>query len=137
MSTDTAQASDADLAKTFERLPRLLEADGDLIRRGACFNARFQVRIGDVPFDVIVADGRIVSFERGPFVMRTWQFAVRGTADAWRQFWKPVPAPGWHDLFALSKRGVLTLEGDLHPLMSNLQYVKDLLALPRRTGVEH
>jgi hypothetical protein len=47
-----------------------------------------------------------------------------------------VPPPGWHDLFALSKKGVMVLEGDLQPLMANLQYVKDLLALPRRAGVE-
>ena len=28
------------------------------------------------------------------------------------------------------------LEGDLQPLMANLQYLKDLLALPRRLAVE-
>ena len=33
------------LAATFERLPRLLEDDPDLIRRGAFFDARFQVGI--------------------------------------------------------------------------------------------
>ena len=124
------------LAAVFERLPRLLESDADLIRRGGLFDARFQVGIGDVPFDVAVAAGRIVSFERGPFVMRGWRFAVRGTAEAWQRFWMPVPPPGWHDLFALSKRGVMVLEGDLQPLMANLQYVKDLLALPRGASPE-
>jgi hypothetical protein len=124
------------LAAMFERLPRLLERDADLVRRGALFDARFQVGIGDVPFDVAVAAGRIASFERGPFVMRGWRFAVRGTAEAWQRFWMPVPPPGWHDLFALSKRGVMVLEGDLQPLMANLQYVKDLLALPRGASPE-
>ena len=129
-----SKASPADitsLTETFEQVPHQLERDADLIRRGAFFDARFQVKIGDIPYDIIVAAGRIVLFERGPFVMRSWRFAVRGTAEAWAQFWQPVPPPGWHDLFALSKRGVLTLEGDLHPLMANLQYIKDLLALPR------
>lgn len=125
------------LTVAFEQLPCLLEGDTDLVRRGAFFDSRFQVRIGNVPFDVVVVAGRIASLERGPFVMRTWRFAVRGSAEAWRQFWKPIPDPGWHDLFALSKRGVLMIEGDLHPLMSNLQYIKDLLALPRRLGGEH
>jgi hypothetical protein len=125
-----------DLVASFERLPRLLERDADLIRRGAFFDCRFQVQIGDLPFNLVVVAGRIASFERGPFVMPTWRFAVRGTIEAWREFWRPVPSPGWQDLFALSKRGVLTLEGDLHPLMSNLQYVKDLLALPRGSGSE-
>jgi hypothetical protein len=43
-----------------------------------------------------------------------------------------MPEPGWHDLFALVRRGCASVEGDLQPLMANLQYVKDLLALPRR-----
>jgi hypothetical protein len=124
------------LAAAFERLPRLLESDPDLVRRGALFDARFQVGIGAVPFDVVIAAGRIASLERGPFVMRGWRFAVRGTAEAWERFWMPVPPPGWHDLFALSKRGVMVLEGDLQPLMANLQYVKDLLALPRYASPE-
>ena len=124
------------LAAMFERLPRLLESDPDLVRRGALFDARFQVGIGDVPFDVALAAGRIASLERGPFVMRSWRFAVRGPAEAWERFWMPVPPPGWHDLFALSKRGVMVLEGDLQPLMANLQYVKDLLALPRYASPE-
>ena len=43
-----------------------------------------------------------------------------------------MPEPGWHDLFALTKRGAAAIEGDLRPLLQNLQYFKDLLALPRR-----
>ena len=57
---------------------------------------------------------------------------MRGTSEAWGRLWQSVPAPGWHDINALMKRGHVVLEGDLHPLMANLQYLKDLLALPRR-----
>ena len=120
------------LAAMFAEVPRLLAADAALLRRGASLDARFQVGIGDVPFDVQMAAGRIVALERGPFLMRSWRFAVRGTAEAWGRFWQPVPAPGWHDLLALTKRGCASIEGDLHPLMANLQFLKDVLALPRR-----
>ena len=64
--------------------------------------------------------------------MCSWTFGVRATASAWRQFWQPVPEPGWHDLFALTKRGAAAIEGDLQPLMANLQDMKDVLAAPRR-----
>jgi hypothetical protein len=124
------------LATAFERLPRLLADDPNLIRRGAFFDAQFQVGIGAIPFDVVVAAGEIAALERGPFVMRSWRFAVRGTTEAWSRLWQPVPDPGWHDLSALVKRGSMSLEGDMQPLMANLQYVKDLLALPRRLTPE-
>jgi hypothetical protein len=120
------------LAALFEQVPRLAEADEDLARRGALLGVRFQVGIGSIPFDVTIARGHVVSVERGPRMMGSWRFAVWGTAEAWRRLWKPVPEPGWHDLLALTKRGAVRIEGDLHPLMTNLQYVKDLLALPRR-----
>jgi hypothetical protein len=124
------------LAAAFEQLPRLLADDPNLVRRGAFFDAQFQVGIGAIPFDVVVAAGKVTSLERGPFVMRSWRFAVRGTAEAWHKLWRPMPAPGWHDLSALVKRGSMSFEGDLQPLMANLQYVKDLLALPRRLTSE-
>jgi hypothetical protein len=45
-----------------------------------------------------------------------------------------MPKAGWHDLLALTKRGEATLEGDIRPFMANLQYFKDVLALPRTTA---
>jgi hypothetical protein len=63
--------------------------------------------------------------------MRSWRFAFRATPEAWAEFWQPVPRPGWHDLLSLTKRGAATLEGDLHPFLANLQFFKDLFALPR------
>jgi hypothetical protein len=120
------------LATAFAELPSLLAGDPDLVRRGTFFDARFQVGIGAIPFDVMIGAGKITALERGPFVMRSWRFAVRGTAEAWGRLWQPMPEPGWHDVFALVKRGCASVEGDLQPLMANLQFVKDLLALPRR-----
>ena len=123
------------LATAFERVPTLIENYPELIGRGAFFDARFQVGIGEIPFDVDVRSGRIHSLSRGPFLMRPWRFAVRGTAEAWFKYWRPIPEPGWHDLFAMMKNGQMAFEGDIQPAMSNLQYLKDLLALPRRLTV--
>jgi hypothetical protein len=43
-----------------------------------------------------------------------------------------VPAPGYHDLFAMKKLGLASVDGDIIPLMTHLRYLKDLLAAPRR-----
>jgi len=63
--------------------------------------------------------------------LTSWDFAIRGSARGWTCFWQSPPPPGWHDLFALAKRGEFQIEGQLHPFMANLQFFKDLLALPR------
>ena len=119
-------------ADRFAHLPALLAAEQDLIRRGRWLGVDCRVDIGGEPFFLTIRDGDLVAFERGARLMRSTAFTVRATDEAWSNYWKPVPEPGWHDLFALTKHGVAAIDGDLLPLLQNLQYFKDLLALPRK-----
>jgi hypothetical protein len=119
------------MAPVLERLPEWVNTDAALVRRGRYFSATFLVEVGETSWLVSVHAGRVERVERGPFLMREWAFAIRGSADAWRRYWEPVPPPGFHDLFALTKGGHARVEGDLQPLMANLRYVKDILTLPR------
>jgi hypothetical protein len=122
----------ASLLERFEAVPALANADAWLMRRGRFLSTDCLVGIGTVPYRLAIEHGRIARCERGPFVMPSWTFAIRGEAEAWEGHWEPMPAPHYHDIFALSKRGLLRIEGDLHPLMANVFYFKTLLALPRR-----
>ena len=124
----------ADLAPSMmiEKLPELVNADTALVRRGRWLTVDMLLEIGTTPYYVSIESGRVARLERGPVIMRSWSFAIRGSEQAWRQFWLPVPPPHFHDLFALAKRGEFRIEGDLYPLMSNLLYLKGVLALPRR-----
>ncbi len=119
-------------AERFARLPELLAADADLRRRGHWLNADCRVDIGAEPFYLTLRRGALADLARGPRLLRSVAFSVSGTEDAWQRHWRKVPEPGWHDLFALTKRGAASMQGDLRPLLQNLQYFKDLLALPRR-----
>ena len=124
--------SDDRAVAAFQRLPELVAHDQDLMLRGAYLTVEFMVAIDSVPFYLSIVRGRLVALERGPKLMRPWRFAIRGTVEAWNRFWQPTPEPGWHDIFALMKRQQTRAEGDLRPFMANLQYIKDLLAAPRR-----
>jgi len=119
-------------AQRFERLADLLAADADLRRRGRWVRAECRVEIGAEPFHLAIRDGALEEFARGRRLMRSVAFSIRGTDEAWQRHWQRVPEPGWHDLLALTKRGEAAIDGDLRPLLQNLQYFKDLLALPRR-----
>jgi hypothetical protein len=115
----------------FEELPRLADEDLDLVRRGRFLTCEFEIGVGTVPLAVSIAQGRIVSVKRGPFLLKPFAFAVRAEPDVWLRFLEPMPAPGFYDLLGMNKVGKIRIEGNLVPFMANLQYVKDLLALPR------
>jgi hypothetical protein len=115
-----------------ERIFDLVNADAALVRRGRFLTTDFLVEVGDEPFHVSVKDGRITSVTRSPAPARPWRFAIRASAEAWREFWQPVPRAGYHDLFALTRFGRARIEGDLQPLMANLRYIKEVLETPRR-----
>jgi hypothetical protein len=128
----TAVAEQAKLNALFEQLPDLVSADCDLVRRGALCNAEFEIGIGETLFYLRIAAGRVAVLERQSSSARPAQFSLHASGEAWRKFWVPMPEPGWHDLSALTKRGVARLAGDLTPYMTHLQFFKDMLASPRR-----
>ncbi len=131
-SAEVTEMPEADLLRRFESVPDLVNGDPWLLHRGRFLSTDLLVGIGPVPYYVTIAHGRIIACDRGPLLMRSWRFAVRGSAEAWRRHWEKMPPPHHHDLFALAKRGLVTIEGDIHPLMANLFYFKDVLAAPRR-----
>jgi hypothetical protein len=119
------------------RLPALVNGDAAAVRRGRFLSTVFLLEIDDVEYLITVSEGRIARFERGPFLMRPWSFALRASAEVWQRFWETTPAPGYHDLFAMKKGGVARVEGDVMPLMTHLRYVQDVITAPRRAGAAH
>ncbi|MET0219209.1 MAG: hypothetical protein ABW213_00980 [Tardiphaga sp.] len=118
----------------FAALPALLEGDTALIQRGRFLDVDCLLGSTEQAFHVAIRAGRIVDMVPAPVLMRSWEFGYRATPEAWTAFWQPMPKAGWHDLLSLTKRGEATLDGEIRPFMTHLQYFKDLLALPRKSG---
>ena len=127
--------NDNDIADIFMRLPALVNQDAALVRRGRCCTTTLMIASGAVPLYLSIVDGKIGDMTRGPTLMRSWRFAIRADADAWRRFWQPLPEPGFNDVLAMSRFGRATIEGDLQPLMANLRYFKEVLEAPRRAAL--
>jgi hypothetical protein len=127
-----SNATDAAVIKAFAGIPALLEGTSALIARGRFLDCECLLGPANHAFHVSIRQGRIVDLTPSPVLMRSWRFSYRASAAAFAEYWQPAPRPGFHDLLALTKRGEAVLEGDLHPFMTNLQYFKDVLALPRR-----
>ena len=120
-------------ARGASQLARFREASASFSRPRAC-SADLLLQFGDVAAIVRVRDGRVAQIidERVP--LKSWDFAVKGSEAGWDKFWEKFPPPGWHDILALNKRREFSIEGNLHPLMSHLQFYKDLLACARETA---
>jgi hypothetical protein len=133
-NTDSQTAQERMLA---DRLRRAIQAtfatDTDLLRRGSLVDTCCLIEIGTVQLVLTIRNGR-PSIANGVPLLGSWEFAIRAGAEAWTALWQPVPEAGWHDLFALCKRGAMRIEGQLQPFMANLQYFKDLVTLPREGG---
>jgi hypothetical protein len=115
-----------------ERIPELVNGDPAIVRWGRTMNESFMIEVGETQYVLTVRAGQVASVAKGPFVMRSWRFAIRARQEAWRKFWEKVPAPGWHDLLALLRRGDVAFEGDQRMLVAYLLYLKLVLATPRK-----
>jgi hypothetical protein len=113
-----------------EGLARLVNHNPAIVRWGRRMSQAFMVEVGDTQYLLTVRDGKL-DVEKGPFTQRSWSFAIRAQREAWEKFWQKTPAPGWHDLFGLLRRGEVAFEGDQRVLMAYLMYVKLVLAAPR------
>ncbi|HTG11950.1 MAG TPA: hypothetical protein VK746_14215, partial [Candidatus Eisenbacteria bacterium] len=111
-------------------LPELVNNDAGLVRRGRYLTATFLVEAGDAEFLVRVVEGRVAAVERGPFLMRSWTFALRASAESWQRFWEPTPAPGHHDLFAPRARDA----GRAHELADLLR--RQMLSIARALALD-
>ncbi len=111
-----------------ENLAARVNGDAQLVRRGRHVNTAFLIAIDNADHIVCIEHGRVVSITPGPFITPNYAFALRAARDSWDKLWSPSPIPGYTDIFALVKKKLLRIEGDLHPFMSNLLYFKGVIA---------
>lgn len=129
----TIERLEEKLCTLFEQVvPEHVNADSHFVWRGRCLSANCLLQIGTVSYLLRFEQGTVKECRKGLPLMCSWDFAVRGSARGWEALWQDPPMPGWHDIGALIKRGEMKMEGNLHPLLANLQYFKDIMELPRK-----
>ena len=117
-------ASSAQLAAIFvERASKFHQ------KRNACM--RLLVRFGNHPVWLAIENGAVTEIAITLKPLTPHDVSISANPDVWRRFWEATPAPGYHDIFAMAKKGEMQIEGNLLPFMAHLQFVKDLLAIGR------
>ncbi|HLU96131.1 MAG TPA: hypothetical protein VKZ89_04745 [Thermobifida alba] len=78
--------------------------------------------------------GKVEDLIVDPEPLEAYDFAIRASADTWREFGRPTPAPMFHGIWAATFQRDMRLEGDLLVLMQNLRCVTRQIELLRTTG---
>ncbi len=112
-------------------LPSLTATDPACARWGRGLDCSMLLAVGAEEWLLRVRDGVVAEARPGPFVMRSFDVALRITPEAWAAFLAPEPEPGWHDLMGLRRKGLLHVEGDLALFFAHLGWFKAALALLR------
>ena len=117
-----------------EKLVELVNADEALVHRARWMNADMLLVIGDAAYLLEIRDGRIVAWGLADRYLSAFDFAIHGTAEAWTEFWQPVPKPRHHDIIALMREGKMRIDGNVAMAMANLLTIKLMLEKPRQLG---
>ncbi len=118
-----------------DKFRRLSDHDKELQTNGKFFSCSFLLDMQEHRYLIRVHEGKIeeILVDPGDLDAR-YQFAIRASADTWRQFSQPTPPPMYHGIWAASFQKDMRLEGDILVLMQNLRAVTRQLELLRQTG---
>ncbi|MFF2113655.1 hypothetical protein [Rhodococcus koreensis] len=133
MTVTTRVSTAADWAASFAQASN---RDREIQAHGKYFTCSYQLDMAEHTFVVQVSRGQVVDVAVDPGLLDVpYQFAIRASADTWRNFGVPVPAPMYHGIWAASFQRDMKLEGDILVLMQNLRCVTRQIELLRSVGV--
>ena len=117
-----------------ETLKDRVNRDQALVRRGRRVNLTFLLGVGAEDFLITIRDGKVDAVAPRRLATDSGVFAIRAAAETWAEHWRPMPKRDYHDVWSMLPKGLAKIDGDLLPLMQNLQYFKDVMAAPRAAG---
>ena len=80
-------------------------------------------------------DGKVKNINTSPSPLDPYDFALRASAQTWREFGQPMPKPMYHGIWSASVLKDLKIEGNHLILMKNLRNFTVQFELLRKTGV--
>jgi len=114
-----------------DRFQAAANGDHSLVRRGRWISLEFLWGIGESDYLILLREGRVTEVRLRTLPIETGMFSIRAAQEVWDEHWRPLPKRDYHDLFSMLSAGLASLDGEITPLMQNLLYFKDLLAVPR------
>ena len=117
------------------KFKNLTDNDETIQCMGKYYTCSFMYDMADLKVIIEMHDGKVKNINTDPAPLDPYDFALRASAQTWREFAKPMPKPMFHGIWAASFCEDLKLEGNLLVLMQNLRNFTVQFELLRKCGV--
>ena len=118
--------------KSIEQWINIVNSNQKLVDNGKWLNINFTFGYGNNDYLFEINNGRILSISRRDLQTKSGIFKIHADTKSWEKHWLRIPPRDYHDIFAMLAKKIVTIDGNLIPLMQNLQYFKDIIASNRQ-----
>lgn len=99
------------------------------------YTCTFMWDMSDKKIIIEMHDGQVKNINIDPAPLDSYDFALRASAQTWREFAQPMPKPMFHGIWSASFRKDLKIEGNILVMMQNLRNFTVQFELLRKCGV--
>ena len=118
--------------KSIDEWINIVNSNQKLVDNGKWLNINFTFGYGNNDYLFEINNGRILSISRRDLQTKSGIFKIHADIKSWQKHWLTIPPRDYHDIFAMLAKKIVTIDGNLIPLMQNLQYFKDIIASNRQ-----
>ena len=111
-----------------EQLQARVNANRPLIRRGRWVTLTFLFGADDEDYLISIQNGAIAAISKKTLSTEVGVFSIRAARVTWLEHWQRYPKRDYHDIWSMLPKDLARLDGDILPLIQNLQYFKDVIA---------
>ena len=119
-------------AKKYEDLTNNDDTNGAMAKYYTC---TFMFDMEKAKVIIEMHDGKVKNINLNPSPLDPYDFALRASANTWKEFGQPIPKPMYHGIWSASFLKDLKIEGNHLVLMKNLRNFTVQFELLRKTGV--
>ena len=124
-----------DIKSWANKFKNLSDSDKTIAAMAKYFTCTYMWDMDEKKVIIEMHDGKVKSINTDPAPLDAYDFALRASAQTWREFGRPMPRPMFHGIWAASFREDLKLEGNILVLMQHLRNFTVQFELLRKCGV--
>ena len=111
----------SDLDNWAKKYEDLTNSDETIAAMAKYYSCSFMFDMEKAKIIIDMHDGKVKNINTNPGPLDAYDFALRASANTWKEFSQPMPKPMYHGIWSASFRKDLKIEGNHLILMKNLR----------------